>query len=103
MALKPHCFLKTVTADTTQERLITSNISVPAVLLQAELSNTGYVYVGDSEVSATNYGVCLSAGDVYTLSAEELGWGKSFISMKDVWLDVSVAGDGVSCMYLERG
>jgi len=103
MALKPHCFLKTVALTTTREQLTTNNISVPAVLLQAELSNTGYMYVGDSTVSSTNYGVCLSAGDVYTLSAEELGWGKAFISMKDVWLVPSVNTDGVSCMYLERG
>ena len=103
MQLKPHGFLKTVTTAGTQERLTTSNRVAPAVLLQAELTNTGYIYVGDSEVSSTNYGVCLAAGDVYTLSAEELGWGRAQISLKDIWLDNSVSTDGVSCMTLERG
>ena len=103
MALKPHGFLKTVTATDAPEQLTTSNRVAPAVLLQAELDNTGYVYVGDSAVSETNFGICLAAGDVYTMSAEELGWGRAQISLKDIWLDVSFAGDGVSCMILERG
>ena len=103
MALKPHCFLKTVTTATTREQLTTGIIDVPAALLQAELSNTGYVYVGDDQVSSTNYGVCLAAGDVYTLSAETLGWSKAYISLKDIWLDVGTSTDGVSCMILERG
>ena len=103
MQLKPHGFLKTVASTTVPERLTTSNRVAPAALLQAELDNTGYVYVGDSAVSETNFGICLAAGDVYTLSAEELGWGRAQISLKDIWLDVSVATDGVSCMYLERG
>ena len=71
--LKPRGFLKTVAATDAPERLTTSNLVVPAALLQAELDNTGYVYIGDSSVSETNFGICLAAGDVYTLSAEELG------------------------------
>jgi len=104
MALKPYCFVKTVADTATPERLTTSNIVVPSVQLQAELvtANTGYVYVGDSAVSASNYGLCLAAGDVVSFNAEELGWGKAQISLKDIWLCVSVNGDGVACLYLER-
>jgi len=104
MALKPHCFMKAVTTAGTAERLTTSNIVVPSVQIQAEVAsaNTGDVYIGDSAVSATNYGLCLSSGDVQTFNAEQLGWGKAQISLKDIWLDVSVSTEGVSCLYLER-
>ena len=102
LKLKPHCFVKTVALTTAAECLTTSNIVVPSVQIQAELTNTGYVYVGDSEVSSTNYGLCMSAGDVASFNAEELGWGRSQVSLKDIWLRVSVNTDGVSCIYLER-
>ena len=104
LKLKPHCFVKTVAATDTAERLTTSNIVVPSAQIQAELvtANTGYVYIGDSEVSPTNYGLCMAAGDVASFNAEQLGWGKAQISLKDIWLRVSVNTDGVSCIYLER-
>lgn len=103
MYLKPHCFLSTVasTAAGAQERLTDSNIRVAAVTLQAERSNTGYVYVGDNQVSSTNYGVDLGAGDSITISAETFGSGSADISLKDIWLAVSVAGDGVAVLYFE--
>ena len=102
MYLKPYAFLKTVTAAAAQERLTTSNVQVPAVVITAERSNTGYVYVGDKEVSSTQYGADLSAGDSIRILAADYGWADAKISLKDIWLDVSVSGDGVSAMYLER-
>ena len=101
MYLKPHCFLSTVAAAGTEERLTDSGIRVPAVILQAIRGNTGYVYVGDNQVSSTNYGIDLGAGDPVTISSEDFGMGKADISLKDIWLDVSVSGDGVSVFYLE--
>ena len=102
MHLKPYAFLSTVAAAATSEQLTTSNIRVPAVVITAERSNTGYVYVGDKEVSSTRYGVDLSAGDSIRMSAVDYGWANAELSLKDVWLDVSVSGDGVSVMYLKR-
>jgi hypothetical protein len=101
MYLKPHCFLKTVTTATAQEPLTANNIRAVAVTLTAERSNTGYVYVGDSEVSSTNYGFDLMAGDSYTISPTDFGLAKAHISLEDIWLDVSVSGDGVSILFWE--
>jgi len=103
MKLIPKAFLKTIGTVGAQERLTPSDLLVPSVQLQAERSNTGSVYVGDSQVSSTNYGVELQAGDVITLSAKDLGWGDAEISLRDIWLDVSVAGDGVAAIFLDRG
>ena len=102
MYLKPHAFLKTVATNTVQEQLTTAEIKVPAVLITAERSNTGVIYVGDNQVSSTRYGADLGAGDSIRMSAVELGWANANISLKDIWLIPSVATEGVSVMYLER-
>lgn len=100
MQLNPICFLKTVAVAGTQERLTTNNLKVSAVMIQAEPTNTNYVYVGDSTVSSTNYGIVLAAGDLITLNAQLLGMGYALISLKDIWLDVDTNTEGVSCIYL---
>ena len=102
MYMKPYCFLKTVSSSSTAERLTTSNIRVSAIILQAERSNTGYIYIGDSEVSSTNYGIDLNTADSITITAETFGLAGATISLKDIWLIPSVSGDGVSAFYLVR-
>ena len=71
-------------------------------MLQAEVSNTGQVYVGDDQVSSTSCGVELDSGDSITLDAAQLGFAEGKIRLKDIWLDVGTSTDGVWCMYLER-
>ncbi len=102
MELKPRTFRKTVTTAGTRERLTSSGKAVPSVVLQAESSNTGVVYVGDNQVSSTN-GIELNANDSMTLTNDDLGSSDAKISLKDIWLDVSVGTDGVNVMYEERG
>ena len=100
MYITPTCFLKTVTTAGMQERLSQNRIKVSSVIIQAEPTNTNYVYVGDSQVSSTNHGVVLAAGDLITFSAQVLGMGYALISLWDIWLDVDTSTEGVSCMYL---
>ena len=102
MELKPRTFRKTVTTAGTREQLTTSGKAVPAVIIQAESTNTGIVYVGDNQVSSTN-GIELNANDSITLTNDDMGSSDAKISLKDIWLDVSVGTDGVNVMYEERG
>jgi len=103
MNIKPLCFLSTVGTATTQERLTPLDLTVGAVLITAERSNTGYVYIGDENVSSTHYGADLSAGDSIRMTAIDFGYeAGTQISLTDIWLDVSVSGDGVSVMYMEE-
>lgn len=94
------CFLVTNAAAAT--RLTTIDIKTPSVLIQAERSNTGYVYIGDSALSTTNYGSDLASGDSVSYKAPELGMASTGISLKDIWHLSSQTGDGVSVTYLER-
>lgn len=100
MYFKPHSFIVTNTAAVT--RLTTSDIKVSAVVISAERSNTGVVYIGDSALSTSNYGVDLGAGDSVIIDAQELGMANAYISLKDIWHLSSASGDGVAVLYLQR-
>ena len=78
--------LSTVAAPATAEVLASSQALESGVQIKAESDNTGIVYVGDSSVSAAN-GYYLLAGETVFLSIDDLA---------EVWLDVSVAGDGAT-------
>ena len=100
--MKLRHFMKTVAAAGTAERLTESNIDVLAVSIQAETSNTGVIYVGDEEVSATDYGASLSGSDSFSASSVSLGIAPSRISLKDIWLDAGTSTDGVSVTYFSE-
>lgn len=102
MKAKIRHFMKAVTAAGTRERLTSSEMDAPAVMIQAESTNTGKIYVGDNQVSSTSYGADLAASDSVTFRAEDLGMANVKISLDDIWLDTSVSTDGVSVIYLER-
>ena len=102
MHLEIRNFMKTVTAADTREPLTSLEVTPPALTITAERTNTGYVYVGDGSVSSTKYMVELDSGDSVTISAAELGWPYGMLSIKAIYLDVSVSGDGVSVGWLDK-
>lgn len=101
MYLKLQAFIKTVSSAGKRVRLTDSDIRVSSVSIVAERSNTGYIYVGNDQVSSTNYGAELTSYDSYNISSEESGWANLPISLKDIWIDSSVDADGVSVSCLE--
>jgi hypothetical protein len=81
---------KTVASAGTAEKLSTTPTHIVRVTVVAETDNTGTIAVGNSTVVAalsTRRGTPLSAGDSITIEVNEL---------TDVWLDSTVAGDGVT-------
>ena len=101
MIVRPFHFMKTVTTATTREQLTTAERHVTSAIIQAEITNTGYVYVGNSTVSSTDYFALLVAGASVSLDALSLGLSDAKIDLSEIWLDVSVSTDGVSVGYLE--
>lgn len=81
---------KTVGAPGTRERLVaaTANAQAEAVVIVAKPGNTGLVYVGNDGVTSGNTPP-LYPGDQLRIEAEEP------FNLSDVWLDVSVSGEGV--------
>lgn len=102
MYLRLRAFTKTIAEAGKREQLTTADIKVSAVSLTAKRTNTGYIYIGDNQVSSTNYGWELVGYDNICLSAEEFGLANAEISLKDIWIDSSVSTDGIAVGYLER-
>jgi len=108
MYLKAGFFRKAITAAATAERLTDSNLKPVWVKIQPEDDNTKPMYLGDSQVSATN-GLelnidLLAVTDMQSEKSIEFGStrdGAIGISLRDIWLDAGSTGEGVLVFYLE--
>jgi hypothetical protein len=98
MYLKLYCFITNVTTIGKRQQITTSNIRVPSINIQAKKSNTGHIYVGDNQVSSSHYGVDLESGDSVIMTSLVEG---TVLSVKDIWIDTSVDGEGIAVSYLE--
>lgn len=76
---------KTVTTAGTRVVLASSQ-AVRSVCIKALITNTGYIYIGDSSLSSTN-GFQLLAGDTVSLDISNLN---------TIYIDSSVSGEGVT-------
>lgn len=90
---------KTVAAMGTRERLVAvaANVAVRAVTIVAKEGNSGLVYVGDAAI-ASNNSPDLAAGDSLTLGPDPSG---GRLNLSDIYLDVSVSGEGVDFWAIE--
>ena len=102
MIVRPFHFRKFVTTAGTREQLTTNERHVTDLLIQAEIDNTGYVYVGNNQVSSSNYMALLVAGASLSLDSADLGSGDAKIDPSEIWLDVSVSTDGVLVGFMEQ-
>ena len=87
---------QTVTTAATRVRLTTSSIKTPFLIITAEKTNTGHLYVGDASVSSTNAFVelgSLGTSGSIILDAERIGM-KGYFDLSQIYLDVSVNTDG---------
>ena len=109
MAVTPVLLVKTVTTAGTQVQVTTdTSIRPAAVYFETLGSNTGYIYIGDSAVSSTNYMVRLtppsassSPGFAFNAPAAGLGRvGSSGLQLSDLWVDSSVNGEKVNVTYM---
>jgi len=83
---------KTITTAGVKETLVSSSTPCKEVLIMALPSNTGEIWVGDSNVSATNkVGIVLYKNDAVSIQIDNL---------QKIYLDATVSGDGVSYIYL---
>ncbi|MDD4721876.1 MAG: hypothetical protein PHR07_03920 [Acidaminococcaceae bacterium] len=74
-----------VTTATTREALAAH--ACREVIIIAKDTNTGYIYIGGSDVSATVYGAKLAAGDSITIPISNTNL---------IYMDASVSGEGIS-------
>lgn len=105
MAVTPVNASKTVTTAGTRVQVnSTAGILPTSIYFEALGSNTGYIYVGLSDVASTLYIARLSAGQGFSLGAEigSLGYraGGQGLKLSDYWVDSSVNGEKVLVTYM---
>lgn len=71
----------------TELQIVAAGYTCREVMITALGANTGYIYIGGSDVSSTVYGARLSAGDSVTIPISNLNL---------VYFDASVSGEGIS-------
>jgi hypothetical protein len=75
-----------------KETLVNSSTPCREVLIMALPTNTGEIWVGDSNVSANNkIGIVLYKGDAISIQIDNL---------QKIYLDATANGDGVSYIYI---
>ena len=76
-----------ITAAGTAEQLTAHRIPQGfAVTLRARVTNTGYIYIGESKAKAEAHHVMLEAGACVTIQTD---------NVSDVWADCSVNGETI--------
>jgi len=91
----------TVTTAGTRVQVSTDKIMVNALIIQAHENNTGDIYVGDENVSASR-GIAIGKGQPYQYAAHPQMQMLSEFLLSDVWIDAEKSGDKVRAVYFKR-
>lgn len=102
MAVTPVNSTKTVTTAGTRVQINTDTAILPSsIYIEALGTNTGFIYVGLSDVSSTVYITRLSSGQGIHLSADAVGrLGSVGLQLSALWLDSSVSGEKAQVTYM---
>jgi hypothetical protein len=109
MAVTPVLLVKTITTAGTQVQVTTdTDVRPAAVYFEALASNTGVIYIGDADVSSTNYMAKLgipstTSSPSWSLNAPAAGLGRigaTGIQLSNLWVDSSVSGEKVCITYV---
>lgn len=102
MGIAPVNSTVTVTTAGTRVQTSASSALVVSIYFEALGTNTGYIYVGGDDVSATKYITRLSAGAGFGISTDAQGKIGGELQISKFYVDSSVNGDKVQVTYLQR-
>ena len=98
--LKPNQKRKAVGAAGTAEQIEGTSTEASYFTIQAAATNTGVIYVGTSDVSATLCMAVLDSGQSISIGLpRELDGNGSKFNLSDFWIDSSVSGEEVNIGY----
>lgn len=109
MSITPVNSSLTVTTAGTRVQVTTDiTIKPSTIYFEALGTNTGFIYIGGSSVSSTNYIARLSAGQAVAFSSDHIGSSaipKSSIDyqLSGFYIDCSVSGEKVQATYTTIG
>lgn len=97
---KPATLTVTVTTAGTRVPLSATNILTHDFTVQADLGNTGTIYIGGSNVSAAQHGIALNSKDVAIVGNHQPGnKGQVEFNLIDWYVDASSNGQIVHILY----
>jgi len=94
-------FTKTVASAGTAEPLSATDLFSYSIEIAALDTNTGKVYVGDSDVDSTT-AAGLDAGKAITMSGPLINGNQYEIRVDQIYVDAATNGEGVSITYLAK-
>ncbi len=105
MSSNPVIAAKTVTTAGTQVQLSTVDLMATAVVFEGKRGNTGYIYIGDLNVSNALYMASIGSAERFSMA-----FGSDYgprvmgdeINLKNIWVDSSVNGEIVMWSYFTR-
>lgn len=87
----------------TAQRIQTEDNLVLSVIIQARDTNTGDIYIGDSNVNASSkIGTKLAAGKTFALNPSSVEGGLEEINLKGIFFDGGTTNDEISVSYMEK-
>ncbi len=104
MAVIPVNATVTVTTHGTRAQVNgTAGILPTSIYFEALKTNTGNIYVGLSDVSATKYIACLPAGNSFSLTSDGIAQGRLSgmgLKLASFYVDSSVDGEKIQVTYM---
>jgi hypothetical protein len=102
MGIAPVNATATVTTAGTRVQVNSSSVLVISLYVEALKTNTGVIYLGLSDVSATKYIAALSPGQAFGISTDARGRLGGEAQLNVYYLDSSVSGEKAQVTYLQR-
>lgn len=85
-----------LTSAGTPQRISSSQVLAEAALITAVSTNSGSIYIGDSNVAANN-AIVLTAGQSVEISSSG-----DYFDLRDIYIDGSSTNDDVKVSYLQK-
>ena len=91
----------TVSSAGTAVQISSVDTPVTSIVLQADVDNTGNVFIGDSTVSASN-GIELTPGQSFELKSDQIPRQDGELILSDIYVDAATNDDKVRVSYIKR-
>lgn len=103
MAIFMKQFRQTVSTSGTAVQLTTSTRPTPSVIITADPTNNGTVYIGDSNVSqSSRTGQPVGASESLDLESPAQFGTEETLDLTKIWIDATSDGDSVIISYFDR-
>lgn len=91
----------TVAAAGTAVTISATEIPVTSVIIEADASNTGNIYIGDSSVDATN-GITAVPGESINVSTDDIPRQADEFILSDIFVDADTNDNKARIAYVKR-